>query len=145
RTLKTEHQHDTRNSRRDRQSTLGVAKEREHFVPNDPHDVLRRRQTPEDLFADRFGAHAVDKRLDDPEIDVGLEQGETDLAERRVDGGLAQTRLASKRLEDVLQAVAQGLEHDDCCPKRLKGKRLWYTTGAEGDKQDARPRGFRSP
>ena len=59
----------------------------------------------EHLLVDRPIAHAIDERLDDLEVDVGLEQRQPDLAQRRLDGLFGEPRLAAKRLEDVLQAV----------------------------------------
>ena len=56
-------------------------------------------------------ADPVDEGLDDLEVDVGFEQREADLAERRLDVLRRQLRLAAKRLEHVLQACAEGIEH----------------------------------
>ena len=57
-------------------------------------------------------ADAIDERLDDLEIDVGFEQRETNLAQRRLDVLGRQPRLAAERLEDVLEACAEGIEHE---------------------------------
>ena len=56
-------------------------------------------------------ADAVDERLDDLEVDVGFEQREPNLAQRRLDVLGRQPRLAAKRLENVLEACAEGVEH----------------------------------
>jgi len=56
-------------------------------------------------------SHPIDERLDDLEIDVGFEQGEANLAERSLDVLGRQPRIAAKRLENVLQPRAEGLEH----------------------------------
>ena len=88
-----------------------VAEQRDHLVADDLHDLLRRRQAPQDVLAHRALADAVDERLDDLEVDVGLEQRHADLAQRRLDGRLRQPRLAAQRPEDVLEAIAERIEH----------------------------------
>ena len=62
--------------------------ERGELLVDDLHDLLAGGQALEDLGADRTLAHAGDEVLDDLEVDVGLEQGEADLAHRGVDVGL---------------------------------------------------------
>ena len=52
-------------------------------------------------------ADAGDEAPDDREVDVGLEQGETDLAEDLVDIGLAQAALAAELLEDAVETVGE--------------------------------------
>ena len=95
-----------------RQAALRVAEERQHLVADDPDDLLRRRQALEHVLIDRAIADAIDERLDDLEVDVGLEQRQADLAQRRLDGLLRQAGFAPKGAEDVLQAVAERVEHD---------------------------------
>ena len=111
RALQAEQQDDARPRRRRRQPALRVAEERQHLVAHDPDDLLRRRQAPQDLLIDRPVAHAIDERLDDLEVDVRLEQRHPDFAERGLDRLLGEPGLAAKRLEDVLQAVAERVEH----------------------------------
>ena len=84
------------------QSAFGIAEERDHFVADDLDDLLRRRQAPEHILPQRAIAHAVDERLDDLEIDVGFEQREANLAERRLHVLGSQPCLAPKGLENVL-------------------------------------------
>ena len=70
-------------------------------------DGARPRRTP--LSADRVHravADTIDERLDDLEIDVGFEQREPNLAERRLDVLGRQPHLAAERLENVLQSPA---------------------------------------
>src|SRR5205085_2878164 len=55
---------------------------------------------------------AVDEGLDDLEVDVGFEQREADLAKGRLDVLRRQPRFAAERLEDVLEAIGKGIEHD---------------------------------
>ena len=94
-----------------RQAARRVAEQRQHLVAHDAHDVLGRRQAPQDVVADGLGAHALDERLDDAEVDVRFEQRQPNLAQRRVDRRLGQSRFTAKRLEDVLQAGAERFEH----------------------------------
>ena len=75
------------------QPALGVAEQREHLVADDLDDLLRRRQAAEDVLPHRPIAHAVDERLDDLEVDVGFEQRQADLAQRRLDVLRRQPRL----------------------------------------------------
>ena len=94
-----------------RQPAFGVAEQRHHLVADDLDDLLRRRQAAEHVLLHRPVADAVDERLDDLEVDVGFEQRQPDLAQRRLDVLGRQPRFAPQGLEDVLQACAQGLEH----------------------------------
>ena len=93
------------------QPAFGVAEERQQLVADDLDDLLPRRQAPEDRLVHRPVADAVDERLDDLEVDVGLEQRQPDLAQRRLDVLGRQPDLAAQRLEDVLDAGAERLEH----------------------------------
>jgi len=52
--------------------------------------------------------------LDDFEVDVGLEQRQTDLAQRGFDMLGREPDLAAQRLEDILDARAERLEHATC-------------------------------
>ena len=109
--LQAEQQDDARPLARRRQAPFGVAEERQHLVADDLDDLLRRRQAAEHVLPHRPIAHAVDERLDDLEVDVGLEQRQTNLAQRGLDGLGRQPRFAAQRLEDVLEACAEGVEH----------------------------------
>ena len=51
-----------------------VAEQRDHLVADDAHDLLRRRQAPQDVLAHGAVADAVHERLDHLEVDVRLEQ-----------------------------------------------------------------------
>ena len=88
-----------------RQPALRVAEERDQFVADDLDDLLGRRQAAQHVLADRALAHAIDERLDDLEVDVGLEQRHADLAQRRLDDRLRQPRLAAQRAEHVLEPL----------------------------------------
>src|SRR5262249_17884181 len=109
--LQTEQNHDSRPLGGRRQSALAVAKQRQHLVANDLDDRLRRREALEDLFLHRPVAHPVDESLDDLEIDVRFEKREANLAQGGLDVLRREPSLASQRLEDILEAIAQGVEH----------------------------------
>ena len=90
-----------------RQPALRVAEQRQHLVAHDAHDLLRGRQALEHVLIDGAIAHPVDERLDDLEVDVGLEERHADLAQRRLDGLLRQASFAAKGAEDSLQSIAE--------------------------------------
>ena len=64
-----------------------------------------------ELLAEAALADPGDEALDDREVDVGLEQGEADLAQDLVDVGLAEPPLAAEAPEDAVEAVGECLEH----------------------------------
>ena len=111
RTLKPEQQDDARPRRRRRQASRAVAKERQHLVAHDAHDLLRRREALQNLLIDRLVADAIDERLDDLEVDVRLEERHPDFTERGLDRLLGEANLAAQRPENPLQAVTEGIEH----------------------------------
>ena len=65
----------------------------------------------EDVLAERDCLDACDELLDDLEVDVGLEQGEADLAHRLVDGVLVQPPGAAEIAQGRLEPVGEGIEH----------------------------------
>ena len=77
----------------------------DELVVDDLHDLLAGRQALEDLRPDRLLADARDEVLDDLEVDVGLEQGQADLAHRGIDVGLADPAAAGQRAEGLAQAA----------------------------------------
>ena len=64
----------------------------------------------DELRADRLLLHAGDELLHDADVDVGLEQRETDLARDRVDVGLAQPAPAADPVEDAFETVGERVE-----------------------------------
>ena len=103
------------------QAAFGIAEERDHLVADDLDDLLRRRQAAEHILPHGPIAHAVDERLDDLEIDVRFEQRQPDLAQRHLDVLRREPRLAPKGLENVLEAIAERLEHVEPGTWRLDG------------------------
>ena len=85
--------------------------QRGQLVVDDLHDLLAGGQALEDVGADRPLADPGDEVRDDLEVDVGLEQGEADLAHGGVDVGLAHPAAAGQVAEGLAQALAQGVEH----------------------------------
>src|SRR5207244_5029257 len=112
RTLQSEQQDDARPLRRWLETAFRVAEERHHLVANDLDHLLRRREAAEDVLPHRAVANTVDERLDDLEVDVGLEQREANLAQRGLDVLFRQPPLAAERLENVLEAAAEGIKHE---------------------------------
>ena len=71
-------------------SGVCAAEERRHLVAHDAQDGLVGAEALQDVLADGLLADALEELLDHPEVHVGLEQGEADLAQRRVHVGLGQ-------------------------------------------------------
>ena len=65
----------------------------------------------EHLLSDRALAHGGDERLDDAEVDVGLEQREADLAHGAIDVLGAERAARAQVAEGGLQFVRKRLEH----------------------------------
>ena len=96
RTLESEEQHDARRRRILRESAFRLAEQRQQLVAHDLDDLLDRRQALQDGLIGRLVANAIDERLDDLEVDVGFEQRQPDLPQRRLDVFRGQTHLAPK-------------------------------------------------
>ncbi len=87
------------------------SEQRGQLLVDDLHDLLAGRQAREHLLADGALAHGGDERLDHAEVDVGLEQGEPDLAHRPIDVFLAQGSTRAQVAQRGLQLVGKRLEH----------------------------------
>src|SRR5215831_16919427 len=94
-----------------RQSARRLAKQGQHFVADNAHDLLRGCQALQNFLVDRPVANTIDERLDDLEVDVRLEQSHPDLAEGGFDGRFRETRFPAKRTKYSLQAVAERFKH----------------------------------
>ena len=70
--LQPQHQHDLRPVRRCAQTGAGVAKQDEHLVSDDRHNLLGRRQTIKNLLVNGAVTNPVDERLDNLEVDIRL-------------------------------------------------------------------------
>ena len=111
RALQAEQQHDPRLRRVLLQAALGAGKERQQLVADDLHDLLRGRQAAQHGLVHGAVADAVDEGLDDVEVDVGLEQRQTDFAQDVFDLRLGQPHLAPQGGEGVLDPGAERVEH----------------------------------
>lgn len=64
------------------------------------------------LGAEGAGADVLDELVDDGEVDVGLEEGEADLAKGLGDVLVGDGALAAEVLEGTLEFVAEVFKHD---------------------------------
>ena len=78
---------------------------------DDLHDLLAGVQLPHDLGAETTLLDGRRELLDDLEVDVGLEQRETDLAHRLVDVVLGQRAVGTDVGERLLELLGKGVEH----------------------------------
>ena len=111
RALQAEHQDHARVLRGLHQAALGIAEQRQQLVADDLDDLLRRRQAALHRLVVGAIAHPIDERLDDLQVDVGLEQRGADVAQHALGRLGGEADIAPQRLEDVLEPGAQGVEH----------------------------------
>ena len=81
------------------------------LLVDDLHDLLAGREALRDLGAGRALLHLGDEVLDDLEVDVGLEQGETDLAHGPREVLLGEDATPPQVAESGLQLVGKGVKH----------------------------------
>ena len=74
------------------------------------------------FFADGSGADVLDELVDDGEVDVGLEEGESDLAEGFGDVVVGDGALAAEIFEGTLEFVGEVFKHD--CSQFTSGDEL---------------------
>ena len=84
----------------------------DQLLVDDVDDLLRRVQRLVELDPDAPLPDPGDQPADDLEVDVGLEQGQADLAQDLVDIVLAEAAAPAHALEDPVEAVRQCLEHE---------------------------------
>jgi hypothetical protein len=100
--------------------TYCLRPERGHqFLMDDLDDLLARCDRLGDILAHGPLFDAGEERLDHDHVDIGLEQGESHLAQRGVDVLLGQLALAPQCREDGLEPLRQSVEH------RRLGYGLW--------------------
>jgi hypothetical protein len=90
---------------------VGAAHRRGQLLVDDLHHLVTRRQALRHLLADRTLLHAGDEVLDHLQVDVGLEQRETDLAHGLRDRFLVKPSASAKVAEGVLKLVGKRVEH----------------------------------
>ena len=88
-----------------------AAERRGELVAHDLDHLLGRRQALEHLLAERLLLDPGEELLDHPEVDVGFEQREPDLLQRRGEVLLGDPAFALQAAEDVLELVLQTFEH----------------------------------
>ena len=91
---------------------------------HDLDDVLAGREALQDIAAHGALADTVDELLDHGEVDVGLEQGQADLAHGLGDVVLGQAALASEAVEGGAEAIRERVEH---ASQRSRGPNLGAT------------------
>ena len=105
------HQHEDRWASGERELPALATKGGDQLVVHDLDDLLAGVQAGEEVGAEGALAYAGHEFLDDTEVHVRLEQGETDLAQRDVEVGLGDLRFSAQAVDHALQAGAQGFEH----------------------------------
>ena len=78
---------------------------------DDLHDLLARVEPLEDILAEGTLPHGVHELLHDLEVDVRLEQRESDLARGAGDRLLVEPAAAAEVAEGVLEAGGERVEH----------------------------------
>ncbi len=79
----------------------------DELLVDDLHDLLCRVEGLRDLVAERALAHSAGELLDDLEVDVGVEQRATDLANGAVDIRGAELAFAAQVLERIREAIGE--------------------------------------
>ena len=103
--LQARHQDHGRAGVGHRELAAGAAHQLGQLLVDDLDDLLARVEAVQHLGAEARSFSVVGERFDDFEVDVRLEQGEADLAHRRVDVGLAQLAARADVGEGRLEAV----------------------------------------
>ena len=88
-----------------------AAHQRGELLVDDLHDLLAGIEALQHALADAALADLRGELLDDLEVDVGLEQGEPDLAHGAIDVCLAQLAARANAGERVLKAIGELVEH----------------------------------
>ena len=83
-----------------------LAEDVDEFVVDDLHDLFGGRECGGNLLTKGAGADVLDEFGDDREVDVGLEQGEADLAQGVGDVLFGDGALAAEVLKGSLEFVA---------------------------------------
>src|SRR5581483_3671956 len=101
------------------------------FIGNEPDEMLLGSERAEDFLSERLLLDVIDKVADDADIDVGLEQGETDLPEGFLDIAFGDAPVPAKFLEDPFESVAKRVEHrSDALDSRGRGTKSWQYPSA---------------
>src|SRR5438270_865646 len=94
-----------------------AAEHLDEVVVHDLDDHLPRGNRAQHLLSERPLAHRVDEIAHDRERDIGLQQRDADFAQGRRDIVLAQRAAAAQAVEDLVEPVAQTIEHRTASPQ----------------------------
>ena len=108
--LQTAHHQDRDPVPLDVQRMVDRAHQVDELVVDDADDLLARLERLQHLFADRLFGNPRDELLGDFIVDVGLEQGLTDLAQTVADIRIGQTAAVDKR-QRAANAVCNRVKH----------------------------------
>jgi hypothetical protein len=111
RALQTGEEDDRRRTSRERKLRAPGPHERRQLLVHDLHDLLTRREALQHLGTRCTLLHRGDELLDDLEVDVGLEQRESDLTGRPGQVLVGKTATAGQVAESGLELVGEGVEH----------------------------------
>ncbi len=78
---------------------------------DDTDQRLSWREATEHLLSDRLVPDPGDENFHHRKRDIGLQQRDADVAQRVLDIGLGQARLAAQRLDDTGKAAGKAIEH----------------------------------
>ena len=109
--LEAREQDHRRRARRERDADRGAAHQRRELLVDDLDDLLAGIEPADDVGAEAALLDGRREGLDDLEVDVGLEQRETDLAHRAVDVVLGQRPVGAQVRERRLELLREGVEH----------------------------------
>ena len=95
---------------------MPLREDRHHLVAQRLDHLLPRSQALQDLLRGGLLANALDQLLHDLQVDVRLEEGQTDLAQAVRELGLGQVPVSPERAERLLQAFGERFEHSRSGP-----------------------------
>jgi hypothetical protein len=110
RPMEADHQ-DARRVARGPERGICRAEQFNQFVMDDFDDLFAGFDALDDLQADGLFLHPIDKVAGHLEIDVGIEEGEADLAQRLGNVGFRDPAESAQVAEDLLKFLAEGIEH----------------------------------
>src|SRR5437868_9769128 len=87
------------------------------MVVHDLDDHLPRGDRAQHLLSERPLAHRVDEIAHDRERDIGLQKRDADFAQCRRNIVLAQRAAAAQAVEDLVEPIAQTVEHRTASPQ----------------------------
>jgi hypothetical protein len=110
RTLEADYQHDRRRAIQP-EGAVAHAQDPGQLLVHDLDHLLAGVQALEHLRAHGALPHASHEVLDHAEVDVGLQEGESHLAQRGIHVGFADAAAAGEAAEHVAQAAGKLIEH----------------------------------